>query len=160
MIHSFEGKSPQIHESVFIAPDANVIGDVRLGKESGVWFGVTLRGDIHHISIGDQTNIQDNSTVHVTAEQFPVEIGNRVSIAHDVMIHGCVIEDECLIAMKSCIIAAGALVTEGMEVPPYSLVMGVPGKIVRKVSEKELHRIKLNWEHYVDYAKRWKKELK
>lgn len=165
----FEGKKPKIPNSCFVSPTAQLIGDVELGENCSIWFGAILRGDIYPIKIGNNSNVQDGTVIHVTAGRFPVIIGEKVSIAHKVMIHGCVIEDECLISMNSTIldgakighhsiIAAGALVTEGMVVPPYSVVMGVPGKVVRQVRPEELKRIELNWQHYLDYTERWKKE--
>ena len=165
----FEGKKPKIHPSAFIAEGSYVIGDVEMEENSSIWFGVVVRGDINRIRIGKNSNIQDGSVVHVTAGKHPVTIGEKVSIAHRVMVHGCTIEDECLIGMNSTIldgakighhsiIAAGALVTEGMEVPHHSVVMGVPGKVVRKVRPDELKRIETNWQHYLDYVSRWKKE--
>jgi gamma-carbonic anhydrase len=166
---TFEKQKPQLHKSAFVAPGALLIGDVSLGENSSVWFGAIVRADIYPIKVGKASNIQDGTIVHVTAGKYPVIIGDKVSIAHAVMIHGCVIEDECLIGMRSTIldgakighhsiVAAGALVTEGMQVPPYSVVMGVPGKVVRKVRPDELVRIEKNWQHYIDYSKRWKKQ--
>lgn len=166
---SFEGKRPKVHKSVFLAPSSVIVGDVSIGQDSSVWFNVTLRADIYPIKIGKASNVQDGTIFHVTAGKYPVIVGDKVSIAHGVMVHGCVIEDECLIGMRATIldgakighhsiIAAGALVTEGMQVPPYSVVMGVPGKVVRKVRPDELMRIEQNWQHYIDYSKRWKKK--
>ena len=134
---------PTIHPTAFIAPGAVVLGDTTLGPESSVWFATVLRGDMAPIVIGAQSNIQDGTIVHVD-EGFPCIVGARVGVGHRVILHGCTVEDECLIGMgsvllngvrigKGSVIAAGAVVPEGMNVPPGSLVMGVPGRIVRPV---------------------------
>ena len=132
----------------WVAPDANVIGNVTLGQGSSVWFSATLRGDVDAIVVGDGSNIQENVVVHVDPG-FPVKIGARCTIGHKAMIHGCEIGDETLIGMgatilngakigKGCLIGAGALVTEGKEIPDGSLVLGAPGKVVREIGEAGL----------------------
>lgn len=157
---------PNIHPTCFIAPNATVIGNVTLGAESSVWYTTVLRGDVDRIVVGNQTNIQDGTIVHVD-EGFPAIIGNRVGIGHRAIVHGCTIEDECLIGMGSVllngvhvgtgsVIAAGAVVPEGMRIPPGSLVMGVPGRIVRKVDAELAERIRGTWEHYVERGKEHK----
>lgn len=153
-----------IHPSAFIAPGAIVLGDVSLGRDSSVWYHSVLRGDMAPIQIGDETNIQDLSMVHVD-EGIPCVIGRRVGVGHRVILHGCTVEDDCLIGMGSVIlnrarigtgsvIGAGAVIPEGMDVPPGSLVMGVPGRVVRKVDAELSGRIASTWEHYVEQAKR------
>lgn len=153
-----------IHPTAFIAPGAVVMGDVSLGSESSVWYGCVLRGDMAAIVVGDQTNVQDGTIVHVD-EGKPALIGARVGIGHRAVIHGCTIEDECLIGMGSIllndvrigsgsVVAAGALVTEGTSVPPGSLVMGVPARVVRTVDEQLRDRIRHTWTHYVEQAAR------
>ncbi len=151
MILSVRDKTPEIGENVFVAPTAVLIGDVKVGRESSIWFGTVVRGDIHYIRIGCETNIQDNSTLHVTAGQFPLEVGDRVTVGHGVVIHGCTIEDECLIGIgatvldgavvgKGSVIAASALVTPGTVIPPRSLVMGIPGKVVKEVDDDTVQK--------------------
>lgn len=155
--------SPRVHESAFIAAGAVVMGDVMLGEEASVWYGAILRGDMAPITIGDRTNIQDGTIVHVDAD-VPCTIGARVGVGHRVVLHGCTVEDECLIGMGSIllnnvrigtgsVVAAGAVIPEGMQVPPGSLVMGVPGRIVRQVDSALTQRIEWTWRHYVEQAK-------
>jgi carbonic anhydrase/acetyltransferase-like protein (isoleucine patch superfamily) len=155
---------PVIHPSAFIAPTAVVMGDVVLGEGSSVWYTSVLRADTAPIRIGSQTNLQDGTIVHVD-EGVPCTVGNRVAVGHRVILHGCTIEDDCLIGMGSIVlnhvvvgrgslIAAGALVPEGMKVPPGSVVMGVPGKVTRPVDAELARRIAQTWQHYVEQAKR------
>jgi carbonic anhydrase/acetyltransferase-like protein (isoleucine patch superfamily) len=154
---------PTLAEDVFIAPGAWVIGDVSIGARSSIWFNTVVRGDMHYIRIGEDTNIQDNSTLHVTAERFPLEIGNRVTVGHRAIVHGCVVEDDCMIGMgaivmdgarigRGSLVAAGALVPPGFVVPPESLVMGIPAKIQKRTAEVELVLIRTAGLHYVDLA--------
>lgn len=155
---------PKIHPSAFIAPSASVMGNVSLGEEASVWYGAVLRGDMAPIQIGRQTNLQDGTIVHVD-EGVPCTIGSRVGVGHRVILHGCTVEDECLIGMGSIllnrvtvgrgsVVAAGAVLREGMSVPAGSLVMGVPGRVVRPVDEALRRRIAETWQHYVEQAKR------
>jgi carbonic anhydrase/acetyltransferase-like protein (isoleucine patch superfamily) len=152
-----------IHSTAFIAPTACVMGAVTLEAESSVWYQAVLRGDLAPIVIGAQSNIQDGAVVHVD-EGAPCTIGRRVGVGHRVILHGCIVEDDCLIAMGSVllnqvrigtgsVVAAGAVVPEGMVVPPGSLVMGVPGRIVRPVDEALKLRIADTWAHYVELAR-------
>ncbi len=152
-----------IHPSAFIAPTASVMGDVTLGEDSSVWYGAVLRGDMAPIVLGPKSNLQDGTIVHVD-EGFPCIIGAKVGVGHRVILHGCTVEDQCLIGMgsvllngvrigKGSVIAAGAVVPEGMNVPPGSLVMGVPGRIVRPVGEALAQRIEETWAHYVEQAR-------
>lgn len=154
---------PKIDKTAWVAPSAVVMGDVTLGAESSVWYTTVIRGDMAPIVIGAQSNIQDGTIVHVDAG-FPCTIGKRVGVGHRVILHGCTVEDECLIGMGSVllngvvigtgsVVAAGAVVPEGMHVPPGSLVMGVPGRIVRPVTPELAERITSTWRHYVDQAK-------
>jgi carbonic anhydrase/acetyltransferase-like protein (isoleucine patch superfamily) len=153
-----------IDPSAFIARGAVVLGDVHIGRDSGIWYATIVRGDVERISIGDETNIQDLSMVHAD-EGLPCVIGNRVSVGHRVILHGCTIEDECLVGMgsivlngvkvgKGSLIGAGALLTEGMIVPPGSVVLGLPGRVVREVDDAMRRRIDLTWRHYVEGARR------
>jgi carbonic anhydrase/acetyltransferase-like protein (isoleucine patch superfamily) len=155
---------PTIHPSAFIASTASVMGSVTIGAEASVWYGAVLRGDLEAIEIGEQTNIQDLGMVHADPG-LPCRIGRQVGVGHRAILHGCTIEDQCLIGMGSIIlngacigsgsvIAAGALVPEGMHVPAGSVVMGVPGRIVRPVDAALAERIAGTWRRYVAHAKR------
>ena len=166
MISNFEGKAPNIDSSCFIAPSVDIIGDVSIGKDSSIWFGSVLRGDMHYIKIGSRSNIQDNCTVHVTTDVYPTIIGDEVTIGHNVIIHGCEIEDRCLIGMGSIImdgavigsgslIGAGALVSPGTVVPPNSLVVGLPGKVVRETTEAERTETIERAQHYIDFSRKY-----
>jgi carbonic anhydrase/acetyltransferase-like protein (isoleucine patch superfamily) len=152
-----------IHPSAFIAPGAAIMGDVTLGEDSSVWYGAVLRGDMAPIVIGAATNIQDGTIVHVD-EGMACTVGRRVGVGHRVILHGCTVEDECLIGMGAVllngvrigtgsVVAAGAVIPEGMQVPPRSVVMGVPGRIVRTVDANLTQRIAETWSHYVESAR-------
>jgi gamma-carbonic anhydrase len=166
MIRSYRGVTPNVAPSAYVDPSAQVIGDVAIGARSSIWCNATLRGDINHIHIGDDSNVQDNSVLHVDYGEFPLHIGDRVTAGHSVVLHGCIIEDECLIGIgaiilngarigKGSVIAAGALIAEGVAIPPNSLVMGVPGKIRREVNAAERERFHLNWQHYVSLSRKY-----
>jgi len=155
---------PKIDPTAFIAPGAVVLGDVTLGPRSSVWYQAVLRGDMAPIVIGEATNLQDATIVHVD-EGKPALIGARVGVGHRVILHACTVEDECLIGMGSIllndvhvgtgsVIAAGAVLPEGMRVPPGSLVMGVPARVTRQVDDLLRARIRGTWEHYVEQAAR------
>lgn len=164
----YKGVYPQVARDVYIAPGAIVIGDVVIGAKSSIWFYTVVRGDVHFIRIGEETNIQDHSVLHVTTGTFPLHIGNRVTVGHRAVIHGCTIEDECLIGMGSIIldgakigrhsvVAAGAVVPPGMEIPERSLVMGIPAKVQKELSEEEIERIIGTAKHYVKLAEEYMK---
>jgi carbonic anhydrase/acetyltransferase-like protein (isoleucine patch superfamily) len=153
----------KLHPSAFIAPTAGVMGDVDLAEDASVWYQAVLRGDIGPIRIGARSNIQDLTMVHVD-EGIPCIIGADVTVGHRCVLHGCTIEDECLIGMGSIllnsvrvgsgsIIGAGSVVTEGRDIPPGSLVMGVPAKVVRPVDKDLRARIRLSADHYVGLAR-------
>jgi carbonic anhydrase/acetyltransferase-like protein (isoleucine patch superfamily) len=153
-----------IDPTVFIAPGAIVLGDVHVGKGASIWYNTVVRGDTERISIGDETNIQDLSMVHADPG-VPCLVGSRVTVGHRVILHGCLVEEECLIGMgaillngvrvgKGSVIGAGALLVEGLEVPPGSVVMGVPGRVVRTVNDAMRQRIDRAWRHYVSAAQR------
>lgn len=157
-------KRPAVHPTAFIAPSALVMGDVTLAEESSVWYTSVIRGDMASIRIGSQTCLQDGCIAHVD-EGVPCVIGNRVGVGHRVILHGCTVEDDCLIGMGSIllnrvvvgrgsVVAAGAVLPEGMQVPPGSLVMGLPAKVVRRVNPELTERIEQTWKHYVEQAKR------
>jgi len=167
MLIKFKGKFPKIHESAFIVDSAQIIGDVTIGENSSIWFNTVVRGDIHYIKIGNYTNIQDGSIIHVTNDLYPVNIGNYVTIAHGTVIHGCTIGNNCLIAMgavvldgaiigDNSIVGAGAVVKEGMEVQPGSLVAGVPAKFKQMLNEESIARIKWMANNYLSYVKMYK----
>jgi carbonic anhydrase/acetyltransferase-like protein (isoleucine patch superfamily) len=152
-----------IHPTAFIASTAAVMGDVTIGAESSVWYGAVLRGDMAPVVIGSQTNLQDCTIVHVD-HGAPCHIGSRVGVGHRVILHGCTVEDDCLIGMGSVllnqvhigsgsVVAAGAVLPEGMQAPPRSLIMGVPARIVRAVDERLASRIAETWSHYVEQAR-------
>jgi carbonic anhydrase/acetyltransferase-like protein (isoleucine patch superfamily) len=162
VLRTYRGVTPTVHSSAFVDVSAQVIGDVHLGAESSVWMNVVVRGDVHSIRIGARTNIQDLTMVHVMRETNPTVIGDNVTIGHSAVVHGCTIEDRCLIGMgaillNGCVIgtgsivAAGTLVPEGMKVPPGSMVMGVPGKVRRALTPEEDASIKWYADNYVRY---------
>lgn len=159
----YRGIWPRIAQDVFIAPGARVIGDVVIGERSSIWFNTVVRGDVHYIRIGSCTSVQDNSTLHVTGSRFPLHIGDRVVIGHRAIVHGCTVEDECMIGMgsivldgcnigKGSVIAAGSLLPPGTEVPPGSVVMGAPGRIKRKAGDNERAMIEYGWVRYAKLA--------
>ena len=169
MIRSYRGILPRIAVSAYVDLSAQVIGDVVIGEKSSVWPNVTIRGDVNYIRIGDETSVQDNSCLHVELNKHPLVLGNRVTVGHSVTLHGCEIEDECLIAIgamvlngshvgRGSIVAAGALVPEGAQIPPNSVVMGVPGKVRREVTEAERDRIIRSAANYVRYRQTYKEE--
>ncbi len=158
----FLAKEPTLADEVFIAPGATVVGDVRLGFRSSVWYGCVLRGDINFIQIGEGTNVQDGTVVHL-ADDYPAVVGDYVTIGHAAVIHACVVEGECLIGMNATIldgavvgrrsiVGAGSLVLQGMKIPPGSLVAGVPAKVKRSLSEEEQTALKPWAEKYVAVA--------
>lgn len=160
MIISYKGKSPEIDSSVFVAHSADVIGDVRIGRESSVWFGAVVRGDTASITVGEQTSIQDNVTVHC---DDPMRIGNHVTIGHNAIIHCAEIGDGCLIGMgavllagavigRNCIIGAGAVVKEGAVVPDNTLMAGVPAKAIRSVAPDTVESWGLH-RHYAELSR-------
>ena len=157
------GRAPSIASSAYVAPNATVIGDVTLGPHSSVWYGCVLRGDINSITIGEGSNVQDNTVVHL-ADDYGVRVGNYSTIGHASIIHACDIGDECLIGMGAtvldgarigdrCIVGANALVTQRFVAPPGSMILGAPAKVVRPLTETELRGLR-NWaEKYVEVAK-------
>jgi carbonic anhydrase/acetyltransferase-like protein (isoleucine patch superfamily) len=169
MKFSYMDKKPDVHESVFMAPGSAVIGDVKIGKDSTVWFNAVLRGDEGPIVIGERTSIQDNVTGHLY-EGFPLYIGNEVTVGHNAILHGCTIQDRCIIGMgstildgavigKECIIGANTLIPSGKKIPPRSLVVGSPGKVIRELSNRDLELIQLSIDSYVQKGKEYKQNL-
>ena len=162
VLRSCRGTSPRVHPTAFIDESAQVIGDVEIGEESSVWMCAVLRGDVHSIRVGRRSNIQDGSVVHAMTGTHPTSIGNNVTVGHAAVIHGCTVDDQCLIGIGAIllngshiglgsIVAAGTLVTEGMKVPPKSLVMGSPGRVKRLLTQAELAEIQLYADRYVGY---------
>lgn len=167
MLIEYSGKKPNLDPSVFLAEGVQVIGDVTVGKDSSLWFNTVVRGDVNYVKIGDRTNVQDNSVIHVTHEKFPTVIASNVTIGHAAVVHGCTIDDFCLIGMgailldgcrigERSLVAAGSLVREGFSVPPGSLVAGVPARVVRKLKDDELKRLEESAQHYVDYVSNYR----
>ena len=168
-IRAYRGKWPQIAASAYIDPAAAVIGDVVIGEESSLWPMTVVRGDVHYIRIGARTNVQDGSVCHVMKDQYPLVLGDEVTVGHSVTLHGCVIESRVLIGMgcvvlngavigSGSIIAAGTLITERTVIPPQSLVMGSPGKVKRPVTEEDLVSIGKYAERYAGYREVYRGE--
>ncbi len=156
--------SPMIDPAVFLASGAIVLGDVQIGADSSVWYYTVIRGDTEQIRIGEATNLQDFTMVHADPG-VPCLVGHRVTVGHRVILHGCIVEDDCLIGMGAIllnrvkvgagsVVGAGALLLEGMEVPPGSLVVGSPAKVIREVDDKGRARVDRIWRHYVEQARR------
>lgn len=163
ILRAFKGIEPVVGDGVFLAETAAVIGDVHIGARTSVWYGAVLRGDVFHIRIGDEVSIQDNAVVHVTGGVHPTIVGNRVTIGHSVVLHGCTVGDSCIIGMgavvmdravvgKNCIVGAGALVTPGTEIPEGHLALGSPARPTKKLSQRELDWIESSADHYVQLA--------
>ena len=163
------GKTPQLDASAWVAPNATVIGDVRLGANASIWWNATLRGDNDPIHIGANSNIQDGSVLH-TDEGVPLHIGANVTVGHLVMLHGCTIGDGSLIGIgsvilnravigKGCIVGANTLIPEGKVFPDKVLIVGSPGKVVRELSDDDVARLKASAAHYVDNARRYRTTL-
>lgn len=165
MIRKFQGISPKIGKSVFIAESADIIGNVEIGENSSIWYNTVLRGDGDLLKVGSNTNIQDGTVVHVD-DDIKTTIGDFVTIGHSAIIHSCDIDDNVLIGMgaiilsnvkinKNVIIGAGSLIPPGKEIPSNSLVIGSPGKVVRQLSDKEIENIKESAKHYVSLASKY-----
>jgi len=166
MIYDLEKNVPEISSDSWVAPNAIIIGKVKLEKNSSIWFNAVLRGDIEKIVIGEDSNIQDGSVLH-TDPGCPLTVGKSVTVGHMVMLHGCEISDDTLIGIgstilnkakigKNCIIGANTLVTENKTIPDNSLVLGSPGKVIRKVTDDEIKVICENAKHYIENSKRYK----
>jgi len=162
MLKSFLGRHPKIAASAFIEDSAQVIGDVVVGEHSSIWFHAVVRGDVHAIRIGRETNVQDNCVLHGYKDLHPVTLGDRVTVAHAVNLHGCLVEDDCLIGIgaivlngarigSGSIIAAGALVPEGTHVPPGSVFLGAPARLHRRATDADRALIARHAANYVGY---------
>src|SRR3989338_10910876 len=174
-VRSYLGHTPKLGERVFIDPFALVLGQVELGDDCSVWPMAVVRGDMHHIKIGERTSVQDGAVLHITHDSdynpggFPLLIGSDVTIGHKAVLHGCTVRDRVLIGMgaiimdgavigEDCVVGAGALVTEGVIVPPKSLILGSPAKVTRTVTDEELAWIRESAQNYVGYARRYLEE--
>jgi carbonic anhydrase/acetyltransferase-like protein (isoleucine patch superfamily) len=171
LILPFGEKTPVLGEGVFVAPTSAILGDVTLGARVSVWYGCVLRGDVHAITIGADTNVQDCVVMHGTLGEWPVIVGERVSVGHNATLHGCTVEDDCLIGIGArvldgavigagSLVAAGALVREGMRVPPRSLVAGVPAVVKRTLTDREVEVVQRTPGRYRDLARRHAEILK
>ena len=169
MIRPFRGVHPLIHPTAFVEESAQVIGDVHLGEESSIWFNAVVRGDVHYIRIGDRTNVQDNSVIHVRNGSHPTILEDEVTVGHSVTLHGCHVERGALIGIGSIvlddvrvgslsIVAAGAVVSPGTVIPPRSLVMGLPARIKRQLTDEEVNDLRVFWKNYVEYTRIYKTE--
>ena len=166
MLKSFLVHHPKIAASAYIEESAQIIGDVVIGPDSSVWFNAVVRGDVHSIRIGRESNVQDLCVLHGYKDRFAVTLGDRVTVAHSVTLHGCTIEDDCLIGIgavvlngarvgRGSLVAAGAVVPEGMEIPPGSLVMGLPARVKRSVNAEETAMIARHAANYVRYKEQY-----
>lgn len=167
MIYKYKDKYPKINDSAFIAPSADVIGDVTIGENCSIWFGTVLRGDENYIRIGRGTNIQDNCTVHINAEKYATEVGEYVTIGHGAVVHACKIGNYCLIGMGSIIldgaeigdytiVGAGSLVAGGKKIPSGVLAIGSPAKVVRELTQEEKKSIEESALNYINCGRRYK----
>jgi len=168
MLRAFKHIAPKVDASAYIDESAQVIGDVEIGKNSSVWFNAVVRGDVYYIRIGENTNIQDASVLHVTRDRHATLVGDYVTVGHGVILHGCTIDAHCLIGMgaiildrvkvgQGSIVGAGALVTQGLEIPPGSLVIGSPAKVARPLTPEEIKGIDHYAENYLMYKENYLK---
>jgi len=167
----YKGVYPRIGENVFLAAGVKIIGDVEIGNNSSIWYNTVIRGDVHYIRIGDSTNIQDCSMLHVTNGKYPLNIGNKVTIGHSVSLHGCTLQDQSLIGIGAIVldgaviesnsmVAAGALVKQYFVVPSGKLVAGVPAKVIRDLTKDEIRDIEALAHRYAEYARITSESLK
>jgi len=170
MIRPFRGVHPQIHPTAYVEPSAQVIGDVHLGEEASIWCNCTVRGDIHYIRIGDRSNVQDNSVIHVRNGTQPTILEAEVTVGHSVTLHGCYVERGCLIGIGSIVlddvrvgerslVAAGSVISPGTIIPPRSLVMGLPARVKRPLTDPEVAYLEVYWKNYVDYTREYRMSM-
>src|SRR4030081_1648743 len=163
MIRPFRGVHPQIHPTAFIADSAQVIGDVHVGEQASIWFGTVVRGDMHFIRIGNRTNVQDNCVLHTRTGELPTILEDEVTVGHSVTLHGCYVQHASLIGIGSILldqvrigaqslVAAGSLVSPGTITPPRSLVMGMPARVKRPLTDEEVTSLARYWQNYVEYS--------
>jgi carbonic anhydrase/acetyltransferase-like protein (isoleucine patch superfamily) len=169
MIRPFKGKHPQVHPTAFVEESAQVIGDVVIGAESSVWFNAVVRGDVFHVRIGARTNVQDGTVIHVSSGTHATILEDEVTVGHNVTLHGCYVERGSLVGIGAIVmdgarvgaeslVAAGSLVSPGTVIPPRSLVMGVPAKVKRPLTDEEAAGLAHFWKNYVEYTKEYKNE--
>lgn len=169
-IYELDGVAPRMADSAWVADNAQVMGDVALGEGASVWFGATVRGDTETITIGEGSNVQDGSVLHAD-HGFPLTIGARVTVGHQVMLHGCTIGDESLIGIgavvlngarigRHCLVGAGTLVTEGKVFPDGSMILGRPAKVVRELTPEQIEGLRMSAAHYIENARRYRQGLK
>ncbi|MGH1403317.1 MAG: gamma carbonic anhydrase family protein [Alphaproteobacteria bacterium] len=169
-IFPYNGVVPSIHETAFIAPSASVIGDVGIGRDSSIWYGCTLRGDVNDIKIGARTNIQDGTVIHVTTDFQGTHVGSDVTVGHSAVLHACTVEDFGFVGMKACVmdgavvegfamLAAGGLLTPGKCIPKGQLWAGSPAKYMRDLTDKEIAYIKWSAPHYVELGQEHKRNV-
>ena len=170
MIKSFKDKTPQIDESVFVAENAVIIGDVDIEEDASIWYNCMLRGDVNYIEIGARTNVQDGTIIHVSRKDHPTVLEHEVTIGHSVTLHGCHVETGSLIGIGSIIldgarigwnslVAAGSLVTPNTQIPPRSLVVGSPARVKRELSDEEILDLQTFWQNYIELAAAYKSDL-
>jgi carbonic anhydrase/acetyltransferase-like protein (isoleucine patch superfamily) len=164
MIRPFRGIHPQISPTAFIEESAQIIGDVQIGEESSVWFNAVVRGDVFHIRIGDRTNIQDGTVIHVSNGTHATILEDEVTVGHNVTLHGCHVERGSLIGIGAIVmdgvrvgseslVAAGSLLSPGTQIPPRSLVMGAPARVKRPLTDEEVAGLKQFWQNYIEYTR-------
>ena len=169
-IYELDGVAPQVAPTAWVADSAQVMGNVTMGEDSSLWFGAVARGDCESITIGAGSNVQDASVLHADVGK-PLVIGERVTVGHQVMLHGCTIGDESLIGIgaivlngakigKNCLVGAGSLVTEGKEFPDGSMIMGSPAKAVRQLTPEQIEGLRRSAQHYIDNARRFRSSLR
>ena len=169
-LYEVAGQRPQVDATAWVADSAQVMGWVRLAARASVWFGCVLRGDVDDIVIGEETNIQDGSVLHVDPG-VPLHVGARVTVGHKAMLHGCTVGDESLIGIgavvlngarigRHCLVGAGALVTEGKEFPDGSLIVGAPARVVRQLTPEQIEGLRHSAQHYVENAARFRATLR
>ena len=171
MLRSYCGVSPRVASGAYVDASAQVVGDVEIGERSSVWMNAVIRGDVHYIRIGEETNVQDGSVLHVMKDLYPLILGDRVTVGHNVTLHGCQIENDCLIGMGAVvlngariaagsIIGAGSVVTEGAVVPPASLFLGAPARFKKQLGEEDLAVIRRYAQNYVEYTRQYLAEAR
>ena len=164
MIRPFRGTHPQVHATAFVADTAQVIGDVHVGEQASIWFGTVVRGDMFYIRIGDRTNVQDNCVLHTRTAEKPTVLEEQVTVGHSVTLHGCYIERCSLIGIGSIVlddvrvgaqslVAAGSLISPGTIIPPRTLVMGMPARVKRPLTDEEVAGLDRYWQNYVEYSR-------
>jgi gamma-carbonic anhydrase len=167
MIRPFNKIFPRVHDTAFVTDDAILIGDVEIGEDSSVWFGSILRGDVNYIRIGERTNIQDQTIIHVSSKGLPTIVGDEVTVGHRVTLHACHVERGCLIGIgailmdgvrvgSQSLVGADSLLTPGTQIPPRSLVIGSPARVKRELSEDELSSLDRSWRNYVELKEQYR----